>query len=96
MSTNKFDKDRRGDIDIFLGEPNEQVRDSMRATLRGEGFCKTRIFCRMEDLVAAFAETSHDVLILADDIHHSSFEVLKDICAFKLGRNPSPALYCHR
>ena len=90
MSTNKFDKDRRGDIDIFLGEPNEQVRDSMRATLRGEGFC------RMADLVAAFAETSHDVLILADDLHPSSFQVLKDICAFKLGRNPSPALYYDR
>ena len=63
---------------------------------RGEEFRKTRTFCRMEDLVAAFAETSHDVLILADDLHPSSFQVLKDICAFKLGRNPSPALYCHR
>ncbi|MSO97474.1 MAG: hypothetical protein EXR11_04535 [Rhodospirillaceae bacterium] len=38
MSTKKFDKDRRGDIDIYLGEPNEQVRESMRAMLRGEGF----------------------------------------------------------
>jgi DNA-binding response OmpR family regulator len=88
MSTRKFDKDRRGDIDIYLGEPNEQVRESMRAMLRGEGFRKTRTFYRMEDLMTAFSESSPDVLILADDLHSSSFNMVKEIRNFKLGRNP--------
>jgi len=88
MSTKKFDKDRRGDIDIYLGEPNEQVRESMRAMLRGEGFRKTRTFYRMEDLLAAFSENSPDILILADDLHANSFQLVKDVRGFKIGRNP--------
>lgn len=88
MSTKKFDKDRRGDIDIYLGEPNEQVRESMRAMLRGEGFRRTRTFYRMEDLLGAFAENSPDLLILADDLHPTSFQLVKDIRNFKMGRNP--------
>lgn len=88
MTTKKFDKDRRGDIDIYLGEPNEQVRESMRAMLRGEGFRKTRTFYRMEDLITAFNESSPDLLIMADDLHASSFQMVKDIRNFKLGRNP--------
>jgi DNA-binding response OmpR family regulator len=88
MSTKKFDKDRRGDIDIYLGEPNEQVRESMRAMLRGEGFRKTRTFYRMEDLLAAFSENSPDILILAEDMHPTAFQLVKDIRGFKLGRNP--------
>jgi len=88
MSTKKFDKDRRGDIDIYLVEPNEQVRESMRAMLRGEGFRKTRTFYRMEDLLAAFSESPPDILILADDLHPSSFQMVKDVRGFKLGRNP--------
>ncbi len=33
----KFDKDKLSDVDIYLGEPNEQVRESLRAMMRGEG-----------------------------------------------------------
>jgi DNA-binding response OmpR family regulator len=84
----KFDKDRRGDIDIFLGEPNEQVRESMRAMLRGEGYKRTRTFYRMEDLMAAFNEYSPDLLILSDDLHASAFQLIKDIRHFRVGRNP--------
>jgi DNA-binding response OmpR family regulator len=88
MSTKKFDKDRRGDIDIYLGEPNEQVRESMRAMLRGEGYRRTRTFARMEDMLAAFSENSPDLLILSDDLHESAFQMVKDIRHFKMGRNP--------
>lgn len=88
MTTKRFDKDRRGDIDIYLGEPNEQVRESLRAMLRGEGYRRTRTFARMEDLLGAFSENSPDLLIMADDLHESAFQLVKDIRHFKMGRNP--------
>ena len=88
MTTPKFDKDRRGEVDIYLGESNEQVRESMRQMLRGEGYRKTRTFNRMEDLLGAITEAPPDVLIVADDLHANSFQIVKDIRSFKLGTNP--------
>ncbi|MDX2224269.1 MAG: response regulator [Rhodospirillaceae bacterium] len=84
----RFDKDRRGEVDIFLGEPNEQVRESMRAILRGEGFRRTRTFGRFEDMVGAMNEAMPDLLILADDMHASAFNLVRDIRHFRFGRNP--------
>jgi len=84
----KFDRDRKGEIDIFLGEPNEQVRESMRAMMRGEGFRRMRTFMRFEDMVAAMNESMPDLLILADDMHATTFQLIKDIRQFRFGRNP--------
>ncbi|MCB2108995.1 MAG: response regulator transcription factor [Rhodobacteraceae bacterium] len=84
----KFDRDRKGDLDIFLGEPNEQVRESMRAILRNEGYKRTRTFYRLEDMVAAMNETMPDLLVLADDLHETTFNLVRDIRHFRFGRNP--------
>jgi hypothetical protein len=35
----QFDKDKLAELDIYLGEPNEQVREGMRAILRAEDLC---------------------------------------------------------
>jgi DNA-binding response OmpR family regulator len=83
-----FDKDRKGEIDIFLGEPNEQVRESMRAMMRGEGFRRMRTFMRFEDMVASMNEAMPDLLILADDMHPTVFQLVRDIRHFRFGRNP--------
>jgi DNA-binding response OmpR family regulator len=83
-----FEKDKLGDIDIFLGEPNEQVRESMRSMMRGEGFRRTRTFGRIEDLMTAIKEVSPDLLILADDIAPNIFDIVRDIRQFRVGRNP--------
>ncbi|MSO97475.1 MAG: response regulator [Rhodospirillaceae bacterium] len=42
----------------------------------------------MEDLLSAFAQNSPDLLILADDMHASTFQLVKDVRQFKMGRNP--------
>jgi len=84
----KFDKDKLTDVDVYLGEPNEQVRESMRAMMRGEGFRRTRTFARMDDLLNAIKETPPDLLIAADDIDGSLFDTIRDIRHFKIGRNP--------
>ena len=84
----KFDKDRLTDVDVYLGEPNEQVRESMRAMMRGEGFRRTRTFARMDDLLNAIKEAPPDLLIAADDIDATLFDTIRDIRHFKIGRNP--------
>jgi DNA-binding response OmpR family regulator len=84
----KFDKDRLTDVDIYLGEPNEQVRESLRAMMRGEGLRRTRTFARIEDMINALKEAPPDLLIAADDMDPTLFDVIKDIRHFKLGRNP--------
>ena len=84
----KFEKDKLSDIDVYLGEPNEQVRESMRAMLRGEGFRRTRTFARMDDLLNAIKESPPDLLIAADDLDTTLFDTVRDIRHFKIGRNP--------
>jgi DNA-binding response OmpR family regulator len=84
----KFEKDKLADVDIYLGEPNEQVRESLRAMMRGEGIRRTRTFARIEDLINALKEAPPDLLIAADDMDPSLFDVIRDIRHFKIGRNP--------
>lgn len=84
----KFDKDKLSDVDVYLGEPNEQVRESMRAMMRGEGFRKMRTFARMDDLLSAIKEAPPDLLIAADDMDNGLFDIIRDIRHFKIGRNP--------
>jgi DNA-binding response OmpR family regulator len=83
-----FDKDRLGDVDIYLGEPNEQVRESMRSMMRGEGLRRTRTFGRIDDLLNALKEASPDLLVVADDMASNIFEIIRDIRQFRFGRNP--------
>jgi len=84
----KFDKDKLTDVDIYLGEPNEQVRESMRAMMRGEGLRRTRTFSRIDDMVNALKEAPPDLLIAATDIGPALFDVIRDIRHFRIGRNP--------
>ena len=88
LSMKNFDKDRMGDVDIYLGEPNEQIRESMRSMLRGEGLRRTRTFGRIDDLLNALKESSPDLLVLADDMAPNIFEIVRDIRHFRFGRNP--------
>lgn len=83
-----FDKDKLGDVDIFLGEPNEQVRESMRSMMRGEGLRRTRTFGRIDDLMTALKEMSPDLLVVSDDMAPNIFEIIRDIRQFRFGRNP--------
>ena len=88
MALKKFDKDKLSDIDLYLGEPNEQVRESMRAMMREQGYRRTRTFSRLDDLLNAIKEAPPDILIAADDLDPRMFEVIRDIRHFKVGRNP--------
>ena len=88
MAVKRFDKDKLSDIDLYLGEPNEQVRESMRAMMREQGYRRTRTFARLDDLLNAIKEAPPDILIAADDLDPRMFEVIRDIRHFKVGRNP--------
>jgi len=83
-----FDKDKLGDVDIYLGEPNEQVRESMRSMMRGEGLRRTRTFGRVDDLMNALKELAPDLLVVADDMAPNIFEIIRDIRQFRVGKNP--------
>lgn len=84
----KFDKDRLAEIDIFLGEPNEQVREGLRAMLRAEGLRRTRTFSRLEDLANGLKERTPDLMVIADDLDPDIFKFVKDIRHYRIGRNP--------
>src|ERR1700749_821054 len=88
MSLRKFDKDKLGDIDLYLGAPNEQVRESMRAMMREQGYRRTRTFSRLDDLLNAIKEAPPDILVAADDLDARMFEVIRAIRHFKICRNP--------
>jgi DNA-binding response OmpR family regulator len=83
-----FTKDRLGDVELYLGEPNEQVREGLRSTMRDYGLRRTRSFARMADLIGAVKEAPPDLLIVSDDLDPTLFDVVRDIRHFKIGRNP--------
>ncbi len=84
----RTDKDRLAELDIYLGEPNEQVREGLRGMLRAEGLRRTRTFARIEDLLNAMRERSPDLIVVTDDIDPEIFQIVKDIRMHKIGRNP--------
>ena len=53
----KFGRDNLGGVEIYLAEPNEQVREGLRGIMREYGMKRTRAFARMTDLVSAIKET---------------------------------------
>ncbi len=83
-----FTKDRLGDVELYLGEPNEQVREGMRSTMRDYGLRRTRSFSRIADLIGAIKEAPPDLLIISDDLDPTMFDAVRDIRHFKIGRNP--------
>ncbi len=83
-----FPKDRLGEVELYLGESNEQVREGMRSTMRDYGLRRTRSFARMADLIAAIKEAPPDLLIVSDDLGPLIFDAVRDIRHFKIGRNP--------
>lgn len=83
-----FPKDRVGDVEVYLGEPNEQVREGLRSILRDRGFRRTRTFSRIGDLINAIKEEPPALLIASDDLDPSMFDTIRDIRHFKIGRNP--------
>jgi len=83
-----FGKDKLSDVDIYLGEPNEQVREGMRGIIRDYGMRRVRTFARIDDLISAIKEAPPDLLIAADDLDATLFDVVRDIRHFRIGRNP--------
>ena len=77
-----------GDVECYLGEPNDQVREGLRSILRDCGFRRARTFARMIDLVNAVKEETPALLIAAEDLDPSMFDVIRDIRHYKIGRNP--------
>ncbi len=76
------------DVECYLGEPNDQVREGMRSILRDCGFRRARTFARMVDLLNAVKEETPALLIASDDLDPGMFDAIRDIRHFKIGRNP--------
>lgn len=83
-----FGRDSLGSLEIYLAEPNEQVREGMRAIMRDYGMRRTRAFGRMADLITAIKETPPDLLIAADDTDPKMFDTIRDIRHSRVGINP--------
>ena len=83
-----FSKNQLADVEIYLGEPNEQIREGMRFIMRDSGLRRTRSFSRISDMVTAIKKMPPDLLILSDDIDPTMFDVVRDIRHYKIGYNP--------
>ncbi len=88
MGLKNFDKNGLSDVDIYIGDPNEQIRESMRSMMRAEGLRRARNFNRIDDLTSAIKEVTPDLLVLADDVAPNIFDIVRDIRQYRLGRNP--------
>lgn len=84
----KFGKSQLSDVEVILGESNEQIREGVRSVLRDYGFRRVRTFARLPELVDAIKESPPDLLVVSDDIDPALFDVVRDIRHFKIGRNP--------
>ena len=84
----KFGRDNLGNVEIYLAEPNEQVREGMRGIMRDYGMRRTRTFARMADLITAIKETPPDLLIAAEDTDPKMFDTIRDIRHSRIGINP--------
>jgi len=82
----KVDRDKLAEIDIYLGEPNEQVREGKRAILRPEGLHRARSFTRTEELLNTMRERSPNPLTVPDDTNPEIFQIAKDIRHHRIGR----------
>ncbi len=83
-----FSKTQLTNVEVYFGEPNEQIREGMRSTMRDYGMRRTRVFSRMEDLITAIKEVPPDLVIISDDMGPGMFDMVHDIRHFKYGRNP--------
>ena len=83
-----FGKDKISEVEIYLGEPNDQVREGMRSIMRDYGMRRVRTFGRMEDLIGAIREAPPDLLIASTDLDATLFDAVREIRHFKIGQNP--------
>jgi DNA-binding response OmpR family regulator len=84
----KFSKDRLGEVEVYLGEANDQVREGLRSAMRDYGLRRTRSFARMSDLMTAITEAPPDFLLVSDELGPAMLETIRDIRHYKIGRNP--------
>ncbi|TAK98613.1 MAG: response regulator [Rhodospirillaceae bacterium] len=84
----KLERDKLADIEIHVGDPNEQVRDSLRSIMRAEGMRRINTFIRFEDFIESLKKSTPDLLLLADDFDDNIFDVVRDIRNYRLGNNP--------
>lgn len=84
----KLEREKLADVEIHVGDPNEQVRDSLRSIMRAEGMRRISTFIRFEDFIENLKKTTPDLLLLADDFDDTIFDVVRDIRNFRLGNNP--------
>ncbi|MGE4062058.1 MAG: hypothetical protein AB7E79_01710 [Rhodospirillaceae bacterium] len=83
-----FSKDQLADVEVYIAEPNEQVREGMRGVLRDYGMRRTRTFGRIADLVEAIKQLPPDLLIAAADLDAGLFDAVRDIRHSRIGYNP--------
>jgi DNA-binding response OmpR family regulator len=84
----KLDREKLADIEIYVGDPNEQVRDSLRSIMRAEGVRRISTFIRPEEFVESLKKSTPDLLLLADDFDDDIFDIVRDIRHFRIGSNP--------
>lgn len=84
----KFGRDKLFSVEVYLAEPNEQVREGMRGIMREYGMRRTRTFGRIGDLIDAIKEVPPDLLVAADDLDPTLFDTIRDIRHSRIGINP--------
>ena len=83
-----LDRSNLREIEFYLAEPKEGVRQGLVSMLRGMGLRNITAFNTAEKLTAAIAHRSPDMMLVATDLHDEVFPLLKRIRNHEFGRNP--------
>lgn len=79
----------RGDITIFLGEPESALSGTLSTSMRREGFLDVRTFPSMPALANALTEQAPDLLMVSEEMPDgNSSALIKNLREGRVGSNP--------
>ena len=72
----------------FIGEPDEQVRKTLRQILHHAGLRQVSVHGNLKNILSLMSHMTPDLIIVSDDLDPGVFDFIRDIRHNKIGTNP--------
>lgn len=72
----------------FVGEPDEQVRKSLRQILTHAGLRQVSVHGNLKNIVSLMSHMTPDLIVVSDDLDPGVFDFIRSIRHNKMGSNP--------
>ncbi len=73
---------------VFVGEPDEQVRKSLRQILTHAGLRQVSVHGNLKNIQSLMSSMTPDLILLSDELDPGVFDFIRDIRHNKMGNNP--------